>query len=253
MSEKTGILRVRNWVDFQHYKRRNPPWIKLHRKLLDNREYQLLADGAARLLFDVWLIASESDDGALPFDSEALAWRLRKPVQEVRSNLQVLIRAGFLLSQGHDASTALALRLQDATPEAETERETESSSSAKRETVSVPPDEERLSRRLASDGDRSALLRVLAKAANRQDVVMELLMILDGGRPNVSPDPVHVGLALCDYATNEKRWINALFRSYVQRAARPAPVGGGRSAGRHGNPGAEALVNILGPRTGTHD
>jgi hypothetical protein len=29
-------LRVKNWSEFQHYKDRNPPWIKLHRTLLDH-------------------------------------------------------------------------------------------------------------------------------------------------------------------------------------------------------------------------
>jgi len=28
------MLRVKNWGKFQHYKDRNPPWIKLHRGLL---------------------------------------------------------------------------------------------------------------------------------------------------------------------------------------------------------------------------
>jgi hypothetical protein len=120
----SGTLRVKDWARFQHYRRRSPPWIKLHRSLLDNREYQQLKDGAARLLFDIWLIASESD-GCVPFDSAALAWRLRKPIQVVRDSIQALIRAGFISSEGHDASSALALGLHDATPETEAERETE--------------------------------------------------------------------------------------------------------------------------------
>ena len=28
-------LRVRNWERYQHYKERNPPWIKLYVELLD--------------------------------------------------------------------------------------------------------------------------------------------------------------------------------------------------------------------------
>ena len=39
------ILTVRNWSDFQHYKDRSPPWIRLHRDLLDNYEFN-----ACRLL-----------------------------------------------------------------------------------------------------------------------------------------------------------------------------------------------------------
>jgi hypothetical protein len=30
------FLQVKNWRSFQHYGKRNPPWIKLHRALLDD-------------------------------------------------------------------------------------------------------------------------------------------------------------------------------------------------------------------------
>lgn len=120
----SGILRVKDWKQHQHYKQRRPPWIKLHRGLLDDQAYQDLDDGAARLLTEVWLVASESETrGTLPFDSAALAWRLRKSVHGVRDGLQALIRAGFLKAEGHDASSALALGLHDAMPETETETE----------------------------------------------------------------------------------------------------------------------------------
>ena len=32
----TARLHIKNWGEFQHYKKRNPPWIKLHKKLLDD-------------------------------------------------------------------------------------------------------------------------------------------------------------------------------------------------------------------------
>lgn len=235
----SGTLRVRNWGEFQHYKRRNPPWIKLHRKLLDNREYQLLEDGPARLLFDLWLVASESDDGSIPFDSAALAWRLRRPVQEIRANLQVLIRSGFIVATGHDASNVLALRLHDAPPEAERETETDLQQ-ATGKPDSAP--EHGVGARLLTEPDRDALTAVLAKSPSPAHVVAELTMILDGGRPNVSRDPAHIGLALCDYAANEHRWSNDLFRRYVQRAAKgERPPGHGKP-----NPGAQGYANALG-------
>ena len=34
--------RVKNWSKFQHYKNRNPPWIRLHVEILDDYK----ADGA---------------------------------------------------------------------------------------------------------------------------------------------------------------------------------------------------------------
>jgi hypothetical protein len=42
----------KNWGKFQHYKDRCPPWIKLHRDLLNDREFLHLSQktGAFRLI-----------------------------------------------------------------------------------------------------------------------------------------------------------------------------------------------------------
>lgn len=55
----------RRWSDFQHYKDRRPPWIKLHKALLDDREYQRLPLASRALAPMLWLLASESKDGVL--------------------------------------------------------------------------------------------------------------------------------------------------------------------------------------------
>ena len=33
------VITPNNWGELQHYKDRSPPWIKLHKKLLDNFEW----------------------------------------------------------------------------------------------------------------------------------------------------------------------------------------------------------------------
>ena len=38
-------LTPRNWHEFQQYKDRKPDWIKLHRGLLDDFEFQSLPQG----------------------------------------------------------------------------------------------------------------------------------------------------------------------------------------------------------------
>jgi hypothetical protein len=58
-------LRVKNWAEFQHYKDRNPPWIKLHRALLDDYEFARLPDASKAHLVLIWLLASQSD-GRIP-------------------------------------------------------------------------------------------------------------------------------------------------------------------------------------------
>jgi hypothetical protein len=81
-------LRIRNWAKFQHFKDRRPPWVKLYRDILDDREWHRLDPSAAKLLVMLWLIASESD-GYLP-DAEELAFRLRIAETDVISAISAL-------------------------------------------------------------------------------------------------------------------------------------------------------------------
>ena len=113
-------MRIRNWKKFQHYKYRGPPWIKLHRGLLNDRFWHALDDECARALVNLWLIASEAD-GELPEIAD-LAFRLRIPEKQLNS---IISKLSNWLEQG--ASTPLADCLHVATPEREreTERETE--------------------------------------------------------------------------------------------------------------------------------
>lgn len=116
MSKK---LKVKGWKDFQHYKDRAPPWIKLHKGLLDNFEFQRLPVASRALAPMIWLIASESSEGEIDADVPKLAFRLRQSEKEVADGLKPLIDNGFLVGD----SDALAECLQDAC--LETERETE--------------------------------------------------------------------------------------------------------------------------------
>lgn len=109
----------KNWTSFQHYKNRNPPWIKLHKTLLDDRKFMCLPVDSRALAPLLWLLASENQDGVFDADIDGLSFRLRMTKKEVEKGLNPLIKHKFFL----DASTMLAPRLQDATPETERERE----------------------------------------------------------------------------------------------------------------------------------
>lgn len=109
----------KKWADFQHYKDRCPPWIKLHRELLNNRDFMCLPLASKALAPLLWLLASESKTGEFDASIEELSFRLRLTTDEVSAGLKPLIDKGFFL----DASNMLAPCLQDAIPE--TERETE--------------------------------------------------------------------------------------------------------------------------------
>lgn len=115
------LLRVKSWGDFQHYKDRAPPWIKLHKGLLDNYEYQSLPIASRALAPMIWLLASESIDGSVEYDIKKLAFRLRQTETDIKDGLEPLIQQGFLVLD----SEVLAERFQDACLETEVETEIE--------------------------------------------------------------------------------------------------------------------------------
>ena len=106
-------LQVKGWSEFQHYKHRSPPWIKLHKSLLDNYDFQCLQLASRALAPMFWLLASESADGGFDADMRALAFRLRTDESTVKNSLIELIEKGFFI----DASGALAECKQDALTE----------------------------------------------------------------------------------------------------------------------------------------
>ena len=121
------LIRPRNWSDFQHYKDRSPPWIRLHRSLLDDFDFQRLHVASRALAPMLWLLAAESKDtktGEIDASPDRLAFRLRMSEQEVRDALKPLIDNGFFFVV-QDASSVLAEHKQVAVPETETETETE--------------------------------------------------------------------------------------------------------------------------------
>lgn len=102
------ILRVKNWREFQHYKGRRPPWIKLHHGLLDNRAFLQLPIASRALAPMLWLIASERD-GEIPDAISEITFRLRMSEQDARDALAPLLAGEFFDSE-QDASDRLAER-----------------------------------------------------------------------------------------------------------------------------------------------
>ncbi|GER16710.1 hypothetical protein [Variovorax boronicumulans] len=118
------FLIPRNWASFQHYKDRAPPWIKLHKGLLDDRIYQRLPLASKALAPMLWLLASESKDGSFDGTVAELAFRLRVSEPDITAGLQPLLDAGFF-APTQPASNAPSGRGQPAVPETETEGEAE--------------------------------------------------------------------------------------------------------------------------------
>jgi len=83
---------VKNWDKFQHYKDRLPPWIKLHRELLNNYEFTCLQDASKLHLMLIWLLASQTDN-KLPADPQ---WLKNALHIDIEPDLEALFNAGFI-------------------------------------------------------------------------------------------------------------------------------------------------------------
>lgn len=95
------LLAVKNWETFQHYKKRNPPWIKLHRAILDDYPFCSMPDVAKAHLMLLWLYASQNN-GLIPYDVPFLERKLSTSSLD----LDFLIERGFLISDANASKGA---------------------------------------------------------------------------------------------------------------------------------------------------
>jgi len=100
MTGKTRYLSIANWQDFQHYKDRNAPWIKLGVDLLQDYSFGKLADETRCHFLMICLLAVRLDN-QIPYDPD---WVGKMIQAHKRVDLDALIRAGLLT----DYSTELA-------------------------------------------------------------------------------------------------------------------------------------------------
>jgi len=88
--------RIRNWKEYQHYRDRNPPWIKLHYEVMTSRDWVSL-DDASRVLAVASMLIASRHDGMIPDDPEYV-----KRVAYLNStpDFRPLLKCGFLVSEG---------------------------------------------------------------------------------------------------------------------------------------------------------
>lgn len=130
------LLQPKNWAVFQHYKDRCPPWIKLHRDLLNDRVFMRLPIASKALAPMLWLLASESKDGVFDGSLDELVFRLHITEKEYKDGLKPLIDNDFFIV----ASGVLAERLQTAIPETERETETKTERDKNKRGSRLSPD-----------------------------------------------------------------------------------------------------------------
>ncbi len=114
-----GVLKIKNWAEFQHYKDRNPPWIKLQTNTFKNYDFSRLPDASKLLAVCIWTLAADSKDGSIPADFEYIKRQCNLSDFVKIEHLKELIIKGYVI----DASNALTDHKQTACPERETEEE----------------------------------------------------------------------------------------------------------------------------------
>lgn len=204
MTERS-VLRVKRWEEFQHYRDRDPVWIKVYGRLLDDADFLGLPEAAQAQLVKLWLVASRCRN-QIRDDVTYLKHALHSP----KLYIDVLVRSGFLervpmeQTASTPASVLLAKPEHDASPharprargEGETETETEKTTTTSRAHVVhdflglVPP-----SRRLAwestLDGWREGLGYIAGRRATEDDIVQGITEYL-AATPEPDYSPRHV-------------------------------------------------------------
>ena len=112
--------------------RSQPPWIKLHRDVINSFAWSCLQLASKALAPCLWMLASESMDGTVNADIKELAWKFGMTENEVRDGIDGLVNAEFFALEGDPniyickpytenrerdrerVESALAERLQDA-------------------------------------------------------------------------------------------------------------------------------------------
>lgn len=124
-------MKVKNWSEFQHFKDRRPPWIKLYKYLLDDPDWHELSGDDAKVLIMIWLVASEDKEleGSLPC-MKKLAFRLRIKESVLKQTLNRL--QNWLIQ---DDIKPISSRYQDDAPEKRQRRDREETEKSENRSV----------------------------------------------------------------------------------------------------------------------
>ncbi|WP_029061923.1 hypothetical protein [Labrenzia sp. DG1229] len=229
---------VKNFDKFQHYKDRNPPWIKLYNELLDDYEFGCLPDISKWHLIAIWLLASRSGN-RIPMDARWVAKRINANDEP---DLQVLFDFGFLIENQElrnveqDASKPLAFaRSRETETEGETEAETrgENVDEVQPSKPKYPSSEEQFEEWYADyphKVGRGAALKAFKTVIKKTD----LETLKTGLQQYVLTKPAD--RSWCNPATwlNQERW-----------ADQPAPDVGGNENSKAQTPNAQDTIQLL--------
>lgn len=119
-------LAIKNWDKFQHYRDRNPPWIKLHRELLTSTTWAS-ADDASRVLAVAFMMLAAITGNRIPADKayiKRVAYLNSEPDWSYLLSVQFIEEIEDKKNRKRVASKVEQPK-KNARPEGETEGETE--------------------------------------------------------------------------------------------------------------------------------
>ena len=130
------MIKIINWGKYQSYKDRRPPWIRFHRTMIDNYEFQMMSADARALLPMFWLLACEDEDpksGEIKYSIKEISFRLRQTKKTITTVIKALQVAGFITCN----ETVMKL-CKDSSISVTTETETETETEVKKKKATLP-------------------------------------------------------------------------------------------------------------------
>ena len=132
-------LRIANWEKWQSYRkdREQPPWIKVHRRLLRHPDWVARTDSQKGQLVSIWMLAADRE-GEIPDDPKLI----RKLCQmESSPDLNLFISLGFIERRHNDANVTPERRQNDAPEESRGEKRRGDSRAACQRGAKTPPED----------------------------------------------------------------------------------------------------------------
>ena len=129
MAPRAKYLVITKAGDYQHYRTRRPPWVKLHRRILEDKKLSHLSPAVRWLFIGLVILTSEEENRALLFDDLAqieIKRRLNLSKNEVGQGILLLQSKGFIqfvsASKAQAFCTALRAERRDTEEEEEKKR-----------------------------------------------------------------------------------------------------------------------------------
>ena len=106
----SSYYQVVNWEQFQHYKKRNPPWIKLYGRILDDYDFSTLDDHEKFQLMALWILAGKLNN-RIPADENWITARINS---KKKVNLELFASLNFIeLCLDNQEHSGVSIKLAD--------------------------------------------------------------------------------------------------------------------------------------------